>query len=607
MNAQATRIDRGKSVCKAKRLHKLRSIRRFSQDGNLHRVAADDNEICEVAAATFGERWGTSNLQARESALDFICSSERQLPDLQTVDFVIAFQKLKRWEKLDIDGICVLLLWICFSCKPDDFICWMRRCLAHRSSIEALRARCAALGKKCPDSLDTDLRAVVPMAAILRLLDRVLAIRLEAHINELLPCLPGFFVGAQRHTQCLDIAHGAALVIEKGLDSHSEGSFAQADLRQYFDSLHILKILLWLVMQGVDRALVAAIGRHQLLSTIWVYSGQCSSRVGNRSSGGLTGSTLAFLLARIPVESTFAELDDALSASSLKLEVGSLKAAAYVDNLYTASRHASGATSQMEILLAHLRDVWGLHVKADSKRILTVKGAGDDILVGTHWIAEDVSDALGWPIQADGGHSACWSRMLAKMWASFYSNVKARGWRKLGMRRRLALLQRCVAPIVAHYAAIIPPQHAYGVKIDRVQRRMVSAAMANTRLAIESWVTFVRRSARQSALWIEQNSFWWSRRWFERSVKWADHLERDANQQRVHYIDGVSLCLLSTRCSWAAAMYSHQNSAWLAEKRVFFRRTAWSESLISRTGTRAVRGRVHTRFQEGVEHARRML
>ena len=132
----------------------------------------------------------------------------------------------------------------------------------------------------------------------------------------------------------------------------------------------------------------------------------------------------------------------------------------------------------MEILLAHLRDVWGLHVKADSKRILTVKGAGDDILVGTHWIAEDVSDVLGWPIQADGGHSACWSRMLAKMWASFYSNVKARGWRKLGMRRRLALLQRCVAPIVAHYAAIIPPQHAYGVKIDRVQRRMVSAAMA---------------------------------------------------------------------------------------------------------------------------------
>jgi len=147
------------------------------------------------------------------------------------MDFVIAFHKLKRWEQWDTDGICILVLWIVFSCDPDRFVCWMRRCLAHRASIESLRARCVAAGKKSANSIDKDLRALLPMSSILRLLDRVLAIKLEYHVNRILPCLPVFFIEAQRHTQCLDIAHGAALLVEKSLDCRSEGAFARADIR----------------------------------------------------------------------------------------------------------------------------------------------------------------------------------------------------------------------------------------------------------------------------------------------------------------------------------------------------------------------------------------
>ena len=163
------------------------------------------------------------------------------------------------------------------------------------------------------------------------------------------------------------------------------------------------------------------------------------------------------------------------------------------------------------------------------------------------------------------------------------------------MRRRLALLQRCVAPVVAHYTAIIPPQHGYGIKLDKLERRMVSAAMANTRLTIEPWVTFVRRSARQSSLWIEQNSNSWSRTWFQRSVKWADHLERDATQQRLHYSDNVLPVRLNTRWSWAAAMYSHRDSTWFLDRRVFL------EGQLGRRACAA--GREHERLEGGSTHA----
>ena len=175
--------------------------------------------------------------------------------------------------------------------------------------------------------MDADLRAIVPMSSCVRLLDRVLSLELEVHINGILPCIPGFFVGAQRHTQCLDIAHGAALFIEKALDSHSEGSIAQADLRRYFDELPTLRILRWLIKQGVDRGLVAAIGRLQLLTTIVVSSGLYSCRVRDRSRGGLTGSNLALLLSRIPVEDAFTNLNDTLAVSSFRLDHGSLEAA----------------------------------------------------------------------------------------------------------------------------------------------------------------------------------------------------------------------------------------------------------------------------------------
>ena len=389
--AHMLRIDSGKAVQKKRRLHKIRTISSIRSDGSFNCLAQDDFSASHVAAATFGDRWGAADLHVRESALDFMHAAEKQLPDLSPMDFIVAFHKLKRWDQLDIDGVCITLLWFAFCADPDVFTLWMRRCVAHRSAVQALRARCKAVGKKSKDSLDTDLRAIVPMAACLRLLDRVLGLKIDAELSKLLPCIPGFFVGAQRHTQCLDIAHGAALFIEKALDSRSEGSVAQADIRCYFDSMPILRILKWLVQQGVDMALVAAVGRHQLLTSVLVFSGQQSCQVRARSRGGLTGSNLALLLSRIPVESAFSNLNDALSTCSYRLDCGSLKAAVYVDNIYTISRYASSTTMQMELVLSFLRDEWGLATKAQSKRLLIVKGADNDGLVGTDWVVEECS------------------------------------------------------------------------------------------------------------------------------------------------------------------------------------------------------------------------
>ena len=140
------------------------------------------------------------------------------------------------------------------------------------------------------------------------------------------------------------------------------------------------------------------------------------------------------------------------------------------------------------------------------KNVLAPKGALIDEVVGDNWTTEEHSEILGWTIQHDGGINIGWNRMVHKMWQAFYGNVRAAGWRKLGTRRRLLLLSRSVSGLVQRGVAIFPPQHGYALRLDCLQRRMVSAAIGNTRLATEDCVTFVRRSGRTSAAYIESHS-----------------------------------------------------------------------------------------------------
>ena len=219
------------------------------------------------------------------------------------------------------------------------------------------------------------------------------------------------------------------------------------DIASYYDTLPTVKVLKWLLHQGVDAALFMAIARHQLLVSIVVCMGPSNEIIRCRGSDGLTGSVLARLLARIPVESTFRILgpslhDEAFYAGCPE-HVGNadepkLAAASWVDNLYCFSAHAAGATLNAELIAAHLHDEWGLSIKQGSKILLLPAGAEVDACIGSDWkLHLEHMEVLGWPIQANGGHGEAWTVMTRKCWSAFWCNCRCREWRKLGMRRRL--------------------------------------------------------------------------------------------------------------------------------------------------------------------------
>ena len=84
----------------------------------------------------------------------------------------------------------------------------------------------------------------------------------------------------------------------------------------------------------------------------------------------------------------------------------------------------------------------------------------------------------------------------------------------------------------------------------------------------------------------------WSALWFRRAVQWDEHLARPLNSY-----------------SWAAKLRMYRGRSWLMEQRSKFASSVASlaspvSMVAGRTGTRAMSGKVHMRFHDGIEYAR---
>ena len=382
--------------------------------------------------------------------------------------------------------------------------------------------------------------------------------------------------------------------MEKGLDNASQACITQADIRSYFDSLPVLKILLWLSSRGVRKALLAAIVRAQILTQLVLTIGAYSKPIMNRSAGGLTGSLVALLLARVPVESTLFELRNDLSHFALDVGTGNLCAASYIDNLYTTGTGVSSSTAAMEMILAHLRDVWGLFAKPGSKEVLPCRGCSDMEPVGSDWAVRSSMKVLGWLIQNDAGTDEAWALSETKLWRAFWGNCRSPSFSKLSVLAKCKMVCRALGPIIGFAAQAWPPQHGLLEKINVLQRKMIAIAVRVPRYPDDDFVDFHRRRHREAAKLIEEVNGWWARKWWWRCVSWDEHCRRNLRTQTAR--EPATM----TSFSWPPILLDWLGHDFLELRRLFHRRSATSHRSVSRTSTRVVVGHVNTRWHDGV-------
>ena len=133
----------------------------------------------------------------------------------------------------------------------------------------------------------------------------------------------------------------------------------------------------------------------------------------------------------------------------------------------------------------HLSFKWGLELKEDSSSVLACVGAElsdfrDDFEIP---LVEE-AHVLGWIISNTNSFHPQWRELVSRSWAIFLSNCRKRGWRQLGVRRRLTLLDRCVRPYVLYKLQICGPTSHWFGKVKKLQRHLVGRALNLYRLSV---------------------------------------------------------------------------------------------------------------------------
>ncbi len=189
------------------------------------------------------------------------------------------------------------------------------------SDIKAEHVEGTAYGKSSSIPECTECRVILPLSAILNLVDFLLAARLQTIIDESFLIPAGFLIGAKPGTQCLDIAHAGQLCLEKALDNHSQGAIGTADIRKYYDNLSWPKIVKLLDEREAQRNVLAACLMCQLsvYTTIKVCGN--SILILGRSKGGITGSRIAGVGGQVPLAHAIESLAGELTPRSFPSEL----------------------------------------------------------------------------------------------------------------------------------------------------------------------------------------------------------------------------------------------------------------------------------------------
>ena len=543
----------------------------------------------DALAHHYQDKWGCKRYELRTIILEHILACEGAAPEMSVQQVEQAFTQIKRRKRIDHYGVSVAFLAMLFSACPYLFVAALGCAMASAPQMAGLVIAGSVFGKEACATTANKTRTILPLPAVLQVVDALLPILLRDFLATQLPATPETFVGAQPKTQCLDIAHSLHLVIEKGIDMHGAGAIAQSDIQQFFDSIPLLKICLWMVSRGCSWMLAACVLRHQLLPKITLRVGAAHFEVHQRTIGGLTGSRVAGCMARIPVESIFVDRSlmwrqwgFALDGPGLTRDSPHCRVfcmASWVDNLFAVSDQLLHAIWLLEDFALQLKLKWGLEIKPSSRSCMVSAGSASSSPDPARWPQVQTFDVLGHKLDDTGGIRACWIATRKAMWRSFWGNAACNQARQLPLGVRLGLVKRATVPILDFRCSRWPPQHLVAKEIGTMQRKMAATLLHVRPAALEEPRAFASRKGRLSSALCRRMG-WWSVRWWRRCCDWDAHIRRERNAH-----------------SWCHALVTWHDGQWLAQRRA---EASGNSSSTSRTRTRAVRGHPQQRWDSGI-------
>ena len=408
------------------------------------------------------------------------------------------------------------------------YCAWIGNVASNSAWFSSLVIQAYAGGKTSSTTAVQNTRVILPLPAVLQVLDALLFVLLHPFIVSLLPQQDGCWIGGLPRTQPLEITHCMSMIIEKGLDMESTGAVGTQDVRQYFDSVWLHLIYEWLVSKSVPINYCGEFLRHQLLPGVELVFGIQRVSIQGRVRGSLTGSRLAGLLARIPIEDVVSRCAHRWALFGFPTPLGTLKAATYIDNWIAPGRTPHGVVTILNEAEQELKATWDLDIKADSRAVMHTAGAADTTIADDRWPVVNSMLVLGHILQNDGGVEECFQATIHKAWKAFFTTCGNSLLAKLPIKTRLQSMQRTVTPVIEFRCSRWPFTLTLARRLDAVQRKMIAIILNVHMLSTETPESFVKCCGRLAASHQRQIGSW-SRRWAKRVCDWNDHIRRDRN------------------------------------------------------------------------------
>ena len=185
---------------------------------------------------------------------------------------------------------------------------------------------------------------------------------------------------------------------------------------------------------------------------------------------------------------------------------------------------------------------------------------------------------LGHHLDEAGSSRTCSTHALTAMSKAFFANLSP-GLRTSSMATKLRFLRSCICTIAKFRWARWPYTVTLASKLDASQRRFLYSLFPISPASNESLEDFFARRHRTAAR-LASSTGKWSDMWAADLSSWHSHVVRAHDTH-----------------AWSPHILKWRGHDWLRLQRL------WHSSVgESRTNTRAYRGCVHRRWEEGLEH-----
>ena len=173
-------VSRGRALQRSRKLHKIEAM-------NINGVSTIDRE--EWAAEIkkyYEEKWGCTRLQDRLNILDRIRRYDDVPFEIQMYQVSDAFLRMRKKFRNDANGICVAGLEMLYAAQPVPFKNWLQSFLSSSWQFSSLNIAAYINGKESKNTSVSKTRVIMPLPALLNLIDCLLVVALEPYMEEVL-------------------------------------------------------------------------------------------------------------------------------------------------------------------------------------------------------------------------------------------------------------------------------------------------------------------------------------------------------------------------------------------------------------------------------------